>query len=561
MKKWWSRLSLTRKLQFPIQLILLVVMLFAQRMALQEFEQHVLEDAGHRAEISADGVLNGLNMLMLDGSISNADHRAMFVKKMGMSDHILELRVIRDQSVNRQYGPGLSSEQPVDELDRLALKNARLQSEFLQSNGHHAMRIVVPVVAHANIRGTNCLACHAVPEGAVSGAISVTIDVSDDYAVIRKANYVFWFVQLIFQVLLYFVIGMVIRRAINPARQLQDDLEKMSMGDFTGHITVINEDEIGSIAKSAIHVNDELGKLIGNLKYAATHLAETAQQVSMVSNMTSEGVKAQKDETLQASQAVKQIADSLLESVEGSQKAVSVAVTIRNQAGNVKDVVTQAIDTINALAVEVKAATEVIQTLEKESNDINAFTKTIAQISNQTNLLALNAAIEAARAGEQGRGFAVVADEVRKLAQRTHDATQEIQQKIAALHSGVSNATEVMTKGRIQADESVLQINKTSDSLDSIVRSISMIHEVNEKIANSATEQSRIASKINDTILNISHVAEQTAYSSSNTTIEIEKVRVAAQDLDMLVAKFIVPDGENKGAAVKTSSAADDYLF
>jgi methyl-accepting chemotaxis protein len=283
----------------------------------------------------------------------------------------------------------------------------------------------------------------------------------------------------------------------------------------------------------------------------------------MVSNMTSECIKSQKDETSHASESVTQIAHSLNESVTGSRNAVSVAETIAEQAGAAKIIVADAIVTIHTLAEDVKAATEVIQALHKESDDIRGVTNIINDIANQTNLLALNAAIEAARAGEQGRGFAVVADEVRKLAQRTQDATREIEKKIETLLAGVESATSVMKSGTNRANDSVGQINKTNLSLEEIILSIAKIREVNMRIADSVENQSLIATNINDTIVNIRHVADQTAFSSKNTSSEIEKVAGAAVELSTLVEKFAVPPTyttlEDSTGSKQTNS--DDVLF
>lgn len=565
MKDWWGKLSISKKLQIPIQIILLVVMLLAQRLALDKYTETILAGAQREAAVSADGVLNGLNMLMLNGIIGDPEQRTLFAKKMGASDGVLELRIIRNKPVQDQFGTGLPSEQPIDDMDRRALQSGQLQSGLLQQDNKHALRVVVPFIAKKDFRGTNCLTCHQVPEGSVNGAASITLDLTDDLALVRHANYALWILQIVFQVLLYLLIGGLIKFTIRPARELQKDLEKLSTGDFTGHIQVHNDDEISSIAKSALRVNDELGLLIANIKAAANHLSDTAQRVAMVSNMTSEGVKSQKDETTNASEAVTQIAKSLNESVAGSKNAVSVAEAITDQANIAKDIMSQTMASIHMLAEDVKAATATIYTLQKESDEIRGVTEIIAGIATQTNLLALNAAIEAARAGEQGRGFAVVADEVRKLAQRTQDATHEIQKKIEALHVGVNAATLVMTTGSNKADDSVLQINKTNESLETIIQSISKIREVNIRIADSVEEQGEIATKINATILNVSSVADQTAFSSKNTSVEIEKVAAAAINLKQLVERFVVheiaPANEPVEVESNSQSASDDVFF
>jgi methyl-accepting chemotaxis protein len=400
-----------------------------------------------------------------------------------------------------------------------------------------------------------------VPVGAVNGAASFTIDLNDDLVLMRRANYMLWGIQLVAQILLYLGIGWLIRRMLRPAHRLQLDLERLSTGDFTGHIEVSNDDEIAAIAKSALRLNDELGLLIGNIKASAKHLSDTAQRVSMVSNMTSEGVKSQKDETSLASDSVTQIAHSLNESVVSSRSAVSAADAIAEQAGVAKDIVSEAMVTIHTLAEEVKVATDVIHALQQESDDIRGVTQIITDIANQTNLLALNAAIEAARAGEQGRGFAVVADEVRKLAQRTQDATREIQHKLEVLLSGVKEATLVMTAGSDRAKDSVLQINQTKISLDDIIQLIAGVRAVNLRIADSVEDQGMIATRINGTILNISFVADQTAFSSKNASLEIEKVAAEALSLNGLVERFTVHEVKFVETSNNQASDSDDIFF
>lgn len=541
MNSWWKKRSLKTKLQLPIQLVLLLVLALAQRTAQEKFEHYVLDSAKREAIVSADGVVNGLNMLMANGIVSDPEQRALYVKKMGASEGILDLRVIRGKAVQDQYGAGLPDEQPKDELDRKALQSAKLQSRLLEKNGKQALRVVVPFIAKKDFRGTDCLVCHSVPAGTVTGATSITLDLNSSFVLMREANYVMWGAQVVVQLLLYFGIGWVISFIVRPARELQQDLQRLSTGDFTGHIKDYGDDEIGSIAKSAVLVNKELGQLISNMKSAAKSLSDTAQRVATVSNMTSEGVQTQKGEAIQASDTVQKMVESLDESVAASESAVTVADEIAEQASSAKQIVAETMTAIHALAKEVSVATDVIQTVQKESDDICGVTQMIADIANQTNMLALNAAIEAARAGEAGRGFAVVADEVRKLAQSTQDATQEIRKKIESLQVGVNDATQVMNKSQCQANDSVAQIDNTHVSLACIIQSVATIHQVNDQIASSVKEQSQIAKSINETIVTISDVADQTASSSKNTSAEITKVAEAAIHLKILVEKFIVP--------------------
>ncbi len=251
MNNWWSGLSLKNKLQFPIQLILLLVLVLAQRVALDRFETNVLSEAQQKALISADGVLNGLNMLMINGIISDAEQRALYVKKMGSSDHVNELRVMRNKPVQDQFGLGLPSEQPVDELDHAALQTAKVQTQLSDVGGVHSLRVVVPFIAHKEFRGTNCLMCHNVPEGTVNGAASITLDLTQEFDVMRNANYVMWAVQLAVQLFLYFVIGWLISFMTRPVRELQLTMQDMQVsGDLSKRVRVRGQDEIGQTGQA-----------------------------------------------------------------------------------------------------------------------------------------------------------------------------------------------------------------------------------------------------------------------------------------------------------------------
>ena len=209
-----------------------------------------------------------------------------------------------------------------------------------------------------------------------------------------------------------------------------------------------------------------------------------------------------------------------------------------NSNSPVWEVVTQTKQAIGILAEEVEKATQVIHELETESDNIGSILDVIRDIADQTNLLALNAAIEAARAGEQGRGFAVVADEVRSLASRTQDSTQQIKAMIERLQSGANNAVTVMETGRTQAQLSVQQAMQAEDSLAVITKAVGTINEMNMQIASAAEEQSSVSAEINRNIHNINQVTEDTSQGVKKSTELCGDVMEESRQLQSLMAKF-----------------------
>ncbi|WP_371260586.1 MULTISPECIES: methyl-accepting chemotaxis protein [Pseudomonas] len=235
-----------------------------------------------------------------------------------------------------------------------------------------------------------------------------------------------------------------------------------------------------------------------------------------------------------------EMAATVQEVARNAEEACEAAVAADQQAREGDKVVAQAIAQIEKLAIEVGHSTEAMDHLKRESDKIGSVLDVIKSVAQQTNLLALNAAIEAARAGEAGRGFAVVADEVRSLAQRTQQSTEEIEELIAGLQSGTLQVSSSMDSSRSLTDSSVELTRRAGDSLGNITRTVSAIQGMNQQIAAAAEQQSAVAEEINRSVLNVRDVSEQTSAASEETAASSMELARLGTHLQGLVARFKV---------------------
>ncbi|WP_411741534.1 methyl-accepting chemotaxis protein [Pseudomonas sp. GL-RE-26] len=235
-----------------------------------------------------------------------------------------------------------------------------------------------------------------------------------------------------------------------------------------------------------------------------------------------------------------EMAATVQEVARNAEEASEAAVAADQQAREGDKVVGEAIAQIERLAKEVGHSTEAMGELKRESDKIGSVLDVIKSVAQQTNLLALNAAIEAARAGEAGRGFAVVADEVRSLAQRTQKSTEEIEELIVGLQNGTQQVATIMDNSRTLTDSSVELTRRAGGSLESITRTVSAIQAMNQQIAAAAEQQSAVAEEINRSVLNVRDVSDQTSAASEETAASSVELARLGTHLQMLVGKFRV---------------------
>jgi len=326
-----------------------------------------------------------------------------------------------------------------------------------------------------------------------------------------------------------------IRLAVQEIERVMTALVKR---DLTLRSQYQGRDEFGRIALYANNMADELQGVMQEIGSATAQVATAAEESSAVTLQTSKGVQQQQQDTELVATAMHEMSATVRDVASSTAEAAALSEQVQKNAGSGQQKLQQTIALIERLAQQVSGTAQVIEQVKQDSNAISSVLDVIRGIAEQTNLLALNAAIEAARAGEQGRGFAVVADEVRTLAQRTAKSTGEIQRMIEGLQQGSVKASEAMRLSLQQAEEGSSNVNETGRILRDVLEGISGINDKNIQIASAAEEQTTVADEINQKILSISDVAVQTSAGAEQTAVTSRELARLAEQLESLIGRF-----------------------
>ena len=323
-----------------------------------------------------------------------------------------------------------------------------------------------------------------------------------------------------------------------PLRQTLAVAARIAKGDLSQVDAVQRRDEMGQLQTRMREMTLSLRELIGGIDQGVGQLSQAATQLAASSEDTKLRINQQREETDQVATAMNQMSATVQEVAQNAEQASQAATNADQQAQMGDQVVSEAIGRIEQLAGQMDHCLAAMQHLAGESQRIGSILDVIKSVSEQTNLLALNAAIEAARAGEAGRGFAVVADEVRGLAQRTSTATEEIGQLIDSLHNGTDDVTRLLDSSKRLTEQSVDLSRRAGQALSQITDTVSSIQGMNQQIATASEEQSVVAEQINRSVINVRDVSDQTSAASEQTAASSGELEQLGQQLRGMVGRF-----------------------
>ncbi|VVM36039.1 Methyl-accepting chemotaxis protein McpQ [Pseudomonas fluorescens] len=505
------------------------------------------EDARSKLGASADNAV--AKVAEVEKSMLAGDSVAQFNSVIELSKLLQQARY---QVRGYTYSGKAEAEQPaLDAIDN-ALKNldslpAKLPEQHIANLQQATDSIKAYRAAVAQFRDSQVNNAKSAARMSTQGDILIDVSkkLTESQTVVRDTDAAHAKNMLIIATLLAVAFGLlaawaITRQIIIPLNQTLKVAERVAAGDLTHNLVSLRRDELGQLQRSMQSMTQGLRELVGGISDGVTQIASAAEELSAVTEQTSAGVNNQKIETDQVATAMHEMTATVQEVARNAEEASQAAAAADGEAREGDKVVNEAIAQIERLASEVVRSTEAMSVLQQESDKIGSVMDVIKAVAEQTNLLALNAAIEAARAGEAGRGFAVVADEVRSLAQRTQKSTEEIEELIVGLQNGTQQVATIMDNSRTLTDSSVELTRRAGGSLESITRTVSAIQAMNQQIAAAAEQQSAVAEEINRSVLNVRDVSDQTSAASEETAASSVELARLGTHLQMLVGRFKV---------------------
>jgi methyl-accepting chemotaxis protein len=487
----------------------------------------------HRARDFGQAYFDGINTMMLTGTL---DQRDVLRKKLLAQGDIRDIRVIHQPGL---FQGNSADATPKDELDQGALAGKPM-SRIGKDNMGRFVTTVTPIKATHDYLGTNCLNCHQVPDNSVIGAVRVTYSLRElDDAITRNLLMQIGINVLLFVLGVSFIFFLIRAIIISPVLCMNGMMKRIESESNLGlRVGIDKNDEIGALAKTMDAMLETFRVSLSHVADTSRSLTDSAREIASASDQSARGANEQRSETDSTARIIGELR-ALSHSVGASaEQTASASADTETQAVQSTAMTREAIGGILQLVGEITQTAKSIERFDEHSQNVSSVLEVIRGIAEQTNLLALNAAIEAARAGEAGRGFAVVADEVRKLATRSHESTRSIEEIVHQLQGEARNAVRGMNHARESAEHHSSQLESAITNLDKIVNRVADIRALNAEMAKALDQQCHLTDEANSKVIAISGLADHTSAQAANTYGVSDRLVHLSQELNKLVSRF-----------------------